>query len=318
MRIFLMLSLLFAPMLSGAQENNKGIPVVTTTISKDTLMIGDQPTITVTVDKDIAQIVAFPEFEGEVAPSIELLEQSGIDTVKHDNRRETLTRKYKITTFDAGQYSLGGFPVMYIDKNTVDTIYSLDSIRFFVKTIAIDTTKDEIYTVKAPLKMPIVWAEIQKYVWFSLLGLLVLAALYYVIRRLRKNKSLLPQKPKLPPHILAINELEKIKSENLWQAGKVKQYYTRVTDVIRDYMEERFGINAKEMTSDEILSMMEEHINKKGKDYQLLRELLNLSDLVKFAKFEPSPTDNQSSFDNAYYFIEVTKKDETAENNEVV
>ncbi|MEG2759592.1 MAG: hypothetical protein RR908_06935, partial [Rikenellaceae bacterium] len=209
----------------------------------------------------------------------------------------------------------GGFPVMYIDKNIVDTIYSLDSIRFFVKTIAIDTTKDEIYTVKAPLKMPITWAEIQKYVWFSLLGLLILAALYYVIKRLRQNKSLLPQKPKLPPHILAINELEKIKKENLWQSGKVKLYYTRVTDVIRDYLGERFGVNAKEMTTDEILSIMEEQISKKGKDYQMLQELLRLSDLVKFAKLEPSPMDNQSAFDNAYYFIEVTKKDETAENN---
>ncbi|MEG2493385.1 MAG: hypothetical protein RSF94_04680, partial [Rikenellaceae bacterium] len=294
---------------------NKGRPRVTTTLSQDTMMIGDQPTITVTVDKDIAQIIAFPEFDGEIAPNIELIEQSKIDTLKQDKRRERLTRIYKFTTFEAGNYSIGGFPVMYIDKNIVDTIYSLDSIRFFVKTIAIDTTKDEIYTVKAPLKMPITWAEIQKYVWFSLLGLLILAALYYVIKRLRQNKSLLPQKPKLPPHILAINELEKIKKENLWQSGKVKLYYTRVTDVIRDYLGERFGVNAKEMTTDEILSIMEEQISKKGKDYQMLQELLRLSDLVKFAKLEPSPMDNQSAFDNAYYFIEVTKKDETAENN---
>lgn len=318
MRIFLMLPLLLMPILSGAQEKHKNTPVVNTAISNDTIMIGDQPTITVTVDKDIAQIVAFPEFEGEVAQNIELLEQSAIDTVKHGNRRETLTRRYKITTFEAGDYSLGGFPVMYIDKNIVDTIYSVDSLRFFVKTIAIDTTKDEIYTVKAPLKMPLVWAEIQKYVWFSLLGLLVLAAIYYIVRRLRKNKPLLPQKPKLPPHVLAINELEKIKSENLWQAGKVKQYYTRVTDVIRDYLEERFEVNAKEMTSDEILAVMEEHINKKGKDYQMLKELLSISDLVKFAKLVPTPSDNQSSYDNAYYFIEVTKKDETTENNDAV
>ncbi|MEG1554420.1 MAG: hypothetical protein RRZ64_06955 [Rikenellaceae bacterium] len=315
MRLFLTLPFLLLPLFLGAQDINKGRPRVTTTLSQDTMMIGDQPTITVTVDKDIAQIIAFPEFDGEIAPNIELIEQSKIDTLKQDKRRERLTRIYKFTTFEAGNYSIGGFPVMYIDKNIVDTIYSLDSIRFFVKTIAIDTTKDEIYTVKAPLKMPITWAEIQKYVWFSLLGLLILAALYYVIKRLRQNKSLLPQKPKLPPHILAINELEKIKKENLWQSGKVKLYYTRVTDVIRDYLGERFGVNAKEMTTDEILSIMEEQISKKGKDYQMLQELLRLSDLVKFAKLEPSPMDNQSAFDNAYYFIEVTKKDETAENN---
>ncbi|MEG2318802.1 MAG: hypothetical protein RSB85_08215, partial [Rikenellaceae bacterium] len=305
MRLFLTLPFLLLPLFLGAQDINKGRPRVTTTLSQDTMMIGDQPTITVTVDKDIAQIIAFPEFDGEIAPNIELIEQSKIDTLKQDKRRERLTRIYKFTTFEAGNYSIGGFPVMYIDKNIVDTIYSLDSIRFFVKTIAIDTTKDEIYTVKAPLKMPITWAEIQKYVWFSLLGLLILAALYYVIKRLRQNKSLLPQKPKLPPHILAINELEKIKKENLWQSGKVKLYYTRVTDVIRDYLGERFGVNAKEMTTDEILSIMEEQISKKGKDYQMLQELLRLSDLVKFAKLEPSPMDNQSAFDNAYYFIEV-------------
>lgn len=318
MRILLMIPLLLFAITSSSQEANKGRPLITTTISADTIMIGDQPTITVKVDKDIAQMVSFPEFEGEIDHPIEIIEQGAIDTLKNKKRREILTRIYKITVFDAGSYNLGGFPIMYFDKNIADTIYSLDSICFFVKPIAIDTTKDKIYTVKDPLKMPLIWSEIQYYVWLSLFGVLMLVATYYIIERLRKNKSLLPQKPKLPPHLVAISELEKIKSENLWQTGKVKLYYTRVTDVIRDYMEERFDINAKEMTTDEILAVMEEHINKKGKDYLMLKELLSLSDLVKFAKLEPSPTDNQSSFENAYYFIEVTKKDETAENSDIV
>jgi len=290
-----------------AQQESSKTPLVKATISKDSIMIGDQPTITVSIDKDITQIVGFPEFDKELAPSIELIEQSKIDTIRNDNRRELLTKKYKFTVFEHGNYNMGKFPIMFIDKNVVDTIYSIDSLKFVVRPIVIDTTKQQIHTVKAPLDMPITFKEIQKYVWYGLLALVIIALIIYLIIRIKKHKSIFPERPKLPAHVTAINELEKIKSENLWQSGKTKLYYTRLTEVIREYLEERYDVNALEMTSDEILQTVKNIIDSKGKDYLKLKEILTISDLVKFAKMQPTPEDNQSTYNSAYSFIEQTK-----------
>ena len=291
-----------------AQENTGNLPVITVDYPQDSLMIGDQPVVKVSVDKDIAQIVGFPEFRNEQGSELEIISQSEIDTVRSDNRREKLIREYRFAVFAPGDYNLGQINLLYIDKNITDTLQSADSVVFRVKPIIINPEEDEIFTVKPPVRMPVTFAEVLPYLLWTLLGLAVAAVLAYVIIRLVKKKSILPEKPKLPPHVTAINELERIKNKNLWQSGKVKQYYTEVTDVIRQYLDERYNVNAKEMTTDEILDVMQHLISRKSKGYEMLSEMLRLSDLVKFAKWNPTTEDNQLTYDNAFYFVESTKE----------
>lgn len=300
-----------------AQETAGNLPVITVSFPQDSLMIGDQPVVKVTVDKDVTQIVGFPEFRNEPGSEFEILSQSEIDTVRLDNRRETLTREYRFAVFAPGEYNLGKINLLYIDKNITDTIQSADSVYFRVKPILINPEEDKIFTVKPPVKMPVTFAEILPYLLWTLLGLVIIAAAIYVIIRWKKNKSLLPQKPKLPPHVVAINELERIREKNLWQSGKVKQYYTEITDVVRQYLNERYNVNAMEMTTDEILDVMQYLINRKSKGYEMLGEILKLSDLVKFAKWNPTTGENQITYDNAYYFVESTKQIPEQENAEV-
>ncbi len=112
-------------------------------------------------------------------------------------------------------------------------------------------------------------------------------------------------KPKLPAHVIALNELEDLRLKKLWQAGKVKEYYTVMTDVIRVYLEDRFDINAIEMTTDEILAVMRKQ-NLESKVQQKLRQTLILADLVKFAKENPLPLDNDNSLSDSIVFVEET------------
>ena len=126
----------------------------------------------------------------------------------------------------------------------------------------------------------------------------------------RKKKEPVPQIiiPKIPPHVTALEQLHKLKDEKLWQGGKLKEYHSALSDIIRQYIEHRFYINAMEQVSDEIMySFRTVDLNDelKGK----LRQILFLADMVKFAKEQPLPNENETSWNNAYEFVMATKKE---------
>ena len=120
-------------------------------------------------------------------------------------------------------------------------------------------------------------------------ALFLICVIAYIVKRIRAKKSLIPfkkEEPKLPPHEQAIKELDEIKQQKLWQQGRSKEYYTLITDTLRKYIEERFGINAMEMTSGEILELIRKNSEAQSV-YDNLRQILQLADFVKFAKMNP-------------------------------
>ncbi len=289
----------------GAQPS---VPVVTAHFDRDSLLIGDQVTLDVQVAGDVMQMIDFPTFDSNrVAGLIEVLEESPVDTLR-DGRRQTLSKQYRMTVFDEGIYNLGPFPVLYIDKNIVDTLYSRDSLRLKVITFEIDTATQTIFDVKVPLKLPLRFGEVSGWI---LLGLVVCAALgllIWAIVRRRKNKPIFGKpKPALPPHVVAIRELENLHNQKVWQNNKHKLYYTRLTDILRVYLCGRYGISAMEMTSEEILDALRT-IDLPEKSRTDLSSLLHTADFVKFAKHIPSPEENEQSYFRAYYFVEETKE----------
>ena len=124
-------------------------------------------------------------------------------------------------------------------------------------------------------------------------------------------------KPILPPHILAINQLEELRLAKVWQTGKVKEYHTQLTDIVREYLENRFHFEAMEMTSDEILEeIANQKVNKEATSK--LAGILQLADLVKFAKGQPTPLENDLSLSHGVDFVNETKLaiiQNTIENN---
>ena len=115
--------------------------------------------------------------------------------------------------------------------------------------------------------------------------------------------------PKIPAHIIAFGKLEILKGEKLWQEGKLKQYHSSLTDIVREYIENRYKIQALEQTTDEILwSFRNVAIDEESKTK--LKRVLVVADLVKFAKEIPLPAENEMSLTNSYDFINGTKREE--------
>jgi hypothetical protein len=163
--------------------------------------------------------------------------------------------------------------------------------------------------IKKPFSAPVTLKEIAPW----LLGIILIGAIVfliiYAISRRNKNRPLFqrPPKPKLPPHVIALQELDKLKTEQLWQQDKVKDYYTRLTDIVRVYIEDRFSVPAMEQTTFEILSEFKGTGSQLDtKTFDELQEILEVADFVKFAKLTPLPDVNQNMMTFAYLFVNET------------
>ena len=143
-----------------------------------------------------------------------------------------------------------------------------------------------------------------------LLTIIVIFAVKYFSGRKSEETGAIPEKPKEPAHIIAFRELDQLKQKKLWQDGKVKLYYSELTRIIREYIERRFDISAMEETSEEILAEFKNQKLDKSLYFELLRQLLVKADLVKFAKDEPLPDENESYFKHAYSFVEHSKENQ--------
>ncbi len=307
---------LFVSLAWSQKTENKSDAVVVALFTKDSIMIGDQLMLRVTVNRDIMQETQFPQLENSLGGKIEILSESPVDTLEKQGRRITLKKDYVVTSFDAGNYNFGRFPILFETKNKIDTIFAQDSLRLYVNTFIIDSTKHKIVDITPQLDTPLHFDEIKHYVFGGLAALILIAiAVYYIRKYIQKRKDRIVPIPLLPPHIEAITELEKIYSLKLWKEGKHKVYFTHLTDILRSYLMRRFEVNAMEMTSDEILVAIKD-LRLTSHDENILREVLVLSDLVKFAKFAPLDEECEKSYAQAYGFVQDTKPN-TAEDTKI-
>jgi len=147
---------------------------------------------------------------------------------------------------------------------------------------------------------------------------IVLLIIWYILRKKYglPGENAKSDLPLLPPHVVAIMELDRLKSEKIWKKGKNKEYYTALSDILRKYIQRRFQINALEMTTDEILTLFKRDKNAQSV-YQNLRQILQLADLVKFAKIQPIENENEISIMNSYLFVNQTKVEEAEPTEEI-
>jgi hypothetical protein len=162
--------------------------------------------------------------------------------------------------------------------------------------------------------VPFSWKEfLKEYGWYIAGGIAVILAIaLFFYWRARRKKPTPVAKPVIrrPAHEIAFEQLAAAEKEKLWQNGNYKEYHSRLSDIVRTYIEHRFGINAMELTTDEILASLK---TMPAREKDLLRHVLSLSDLVKFAKASPINTENELSISYARDFIEATKAYEIAE-----
>lgn len=299
-------------------------PTITSRLSADTIMIGDRVTLTVEVEKDVMQHIVFPTFDftpkespesGDEQkmpePSIEVIRDYAPDTIPQEGRRVLLRKRYEMAVYDEGIYKLGKAQVLYLDKNLIDTLFAEREEELFVKTFQIDSTMTSVRDLKPQMTLKLRFAEISGHLAIALGVLLLLAlATYLLIRYLHKRgkhlSDLFKPAPPVPAHIVAIEALEKLYNDKLWQNNKHKQYYSGLSDILRTYLAGRFEVGAMEMTTDEIADALRT-IDIEQKPKMDLLSVLRDADLVKFAKATPEAEDNELAYSKAYHFVEDTK-----------
>lgn len=240
-------------------------------------------------------------------PTLEELSQDGLVAVRQWFDSATATQHTLMTGFEPGDHWLR---------------LGDDSILITVRDVAdVDTTSEEIRDIADIEQVPLTFWDVAKWVLLALAVLLLVAAIWYVMQRIRKRQPIieLPKAPPVPAHVQALNNLETLRRKQLWQQGHVKEYHTELTDIVRQYLEARCGINSAEMTSDQTLEAFTAWWSSHRSDDdshpdQQLDQMLRTADMVKFAKSEPLPYEHDRSMTQAVNLVEtLTPKNENHE-----
>lgn len=279
---------------------------VQSSVSSDSLMIGDQVVYTLHVDAADHVDFLLPKLVDTLSRYLEVLYPLSADTTTTEGRRE-VNHRYVITSFEPGMQMVPTQGVIYKSGNVSDTALSMP-LMISVFEPVVDTTQ-QIMPIKPPINTPLTFREVAPWAALGVGGLLLIGAIIYLIRRhgrLKGGPEGVPLKPLEPAHVLAFRELDKLKAEKIWEKGLVKLYYTRLTEVTRQYIERQYGIPAMERTTVEIMQAFRKTNRDDSLLDEMLKELLELADLVKFAKEDPLPVENQTNLNNAYLFVQKT------------
>jgi hypothetical protein len=297
---------LFTLLLSGTKGQDV---TVKAGFDSSKIYIGDQIKYTVTIDQPSDILLEFPLLKDTLVKNIEILSGPAIDSAAIENSRLRITRSYLITSFDSGYYEV---PPAYAEikrESGIKRFYSeyspLEVMR--VKIAPADSTA-KIFDIIGPYKAPVTLGEILPWVLLLALAAALIWGIIRLFRKFRRQKK----EPEVvinpdPAHVIAFRELEKLRDEQLWQKGEVKLYYSRLTEILRQYLENRYGVYSLEMTTSETLEALLRTGFKKDSLYTSLKTILNGSDLVKFAKYKPEPVENDTHFQNAWAFVEATR-----------
>ncbi len=275
-------------------------------ISRDSILIGDQVEWTLDFQLAPGEAVSISKPGAEPVPGVEALGEMALDTLSDKKGTLSLRGRIILTSFDSGSYVL---PPLYVLMARADG--SIDTLeytgpRLAVNTIPIDTATFQPHDIKGQIRYPVTFREVIPWVG---LALLVAALVWLLVRwiRLRRQNRDFFGKPvvKDPPHIVALRSLEKTRAQKLWQAGKQKQFYTQVTDALRQYIADRFDVAALEQTSAEMFrDLQDKDIEPELKEK--LKDLFTTADFVKFAKHTASDQENENAIPTAIRFVNET------------
>ena len=247
----------------------------------------------------------------EKAEKIEMIQKSGLDTINQSDDF-ILTQRIILTSFDSGYHWVPPIPVTYIQDGKKKTVKT-NNLPITVSTIPIANDTTAIAPIKDIRREPLKFQDLLPYLLGG--GLLIgLAALVFFLLRRRQMQPDGSGRVtvQIPAHIIAQEKLEKLRSAKLWQQGKIKQFQSELTRIVREYLENRFGISALESTTEETLEKVQALQLEEGW-VDKLRDMFRIADLVKFAKASPPADFHDQVLDDAERFIVETKPQPKAE-----
>ncbi len=279
---------------------------VSARLDTNAMLIGDHVGFRLQFSGPPQARVIWPFMPDTILGNINVIGRGKLDTTwTADKKGMTLSQEFTITSFDSGFYTIPPITFGYRIAPDTSLLESTSQLlTLMVHTIKVDTTQ-AIKPIAGPLRVPITFREILPWILLAAGAIaLVIAGVWFYLRR-KKNKPVFQLKPAvvLLPHEIALREMEQLRVKKLWQSGKIKEYYSELTEIIRRYIENRFGVQALEQTSTEILDSLRELENCPRPVTEKLAPMLILADMVKFAKAQPLPVDNEQSLNTGIEFV---------------
>lgn len=273
------------------------------------LFIGEQTDITLGVTLGAKQKLQLPELKkgDQLISNIEVVDIQRPDTnVLDEGKRMEIIQRYTITAWDSSFYYLPPFEVKVDGRE-----YKSKSLAIKVYTVDVDTIHtDRFFPPYSIMDVPFAWIDWKWIVFGSFVViflLIICVVLYYHVVIGKPIVRIIRRKKILPPHKIAINEIERIKADRKWAEEDSKEYYTLLTDTLRTYIKDRYGFNAMEMTSTEIINRLISDNNEEA--LSELREIFTTADLVKFAKYNTLINENDANLVAALEYINQTKQE---------
>jgi len=286
---------------------------VTSAPDSSAIYIGDQIHFKVTASFPGKSEVTLSAASDTLSEKIIILGKPGRDTLTMADGSRAIIDDYLITSFDAGTHTIPPFYAEIASGDTVLRFYS-DYSELVVnrpEIIPADTT-DVIFDIVAPRKAPLTFRDILP--WIIMAGMIALIV-WLLARYLPRNpikRLMKPAPPAEPSHLIALRELGRLKEEQLWQKGEIKEYYSRLSEILRRYIDGRFGISSPELRTDETVRMLQRAAVLHQSEMSVIKEILSVSDMVKFAKYLPQAEIHENAYESSLKFVELTKTPESA------
>ena len=267
------------------------------------LMIGDQTAMHLSVTQEANERVEMPVFGETLQDGIEIVDRSAVDTTTLPDGRLQLSQELTLTSFKDSLFAVA--PIAVVSGG--DTFWTDPMALNVIQPFEVDSSL-AITDIKDIEKAPIYWWGIIRWILLALAVIGLFVGAYYGVLWYRKH--FLKEEEVIEPELLrpadevALEKLDEIKAQKIWKDGKVKEYQTELTDVVREYIGRRFDVQSTEKTSDETLRAMKPLIDKEL--FAKLSKMLQLADLVKFAKWHTTPDENEQALSTAYEFVKET------------
>lgn len=270
---------------------------------KSDYQVGDYIYYTIEVNYSKG-IKVYPPFIKDSLTNVSIISKES-PVVNEKNGNVTADYKYVLSGYDSTGVTIPAIPVLYQTPGDTSMHYALTNpLSFTIRTLPVNPQGD-IKDIKSPIKIPLDWKWL---VLWALLFIIIIAASYYLYQRHKKKRLGIQQirkVVKLPSYTIALNALHELEDKKLWQSGKVKEYHSEITEIIRRYFEERFNLPALELTTSEAIEMLRQR-DGTAPILELVNNFLSNADMVKFAKFVPLGSVNEEMLKQAYEIVHRT------------
>lgn len=294
----------------SAFNNAKAFPQkAVLSLDTSSIRIGERVSLRLNATLPKSASIYWPAIADTLTSAVEVASKSKIDTnATSRNEFTNYSQTIQITSFDTGFHYIPPFIIHYSDAGDTSRHELLsEGVYLKVRTVEVDTTK-AIRDIRGPIQAPLTFAELTPYLAGLAVIVLIIGLIWYYLWRKRINKPLFPVITRTlgPPWQIALQSLDSLEDKKLWQNGKIKEYYSELTDIIRHYLHQQHGIEAMEMITAEILFAYDS-AELQADARSTLTYILEQADFVKFAKAIPLRNENELSMTYARQFIDMTK-----------